>query len=96
MAKTPSRRPIRGGDCRARLAVLFAYLDGELSTARCSEIERHLAACPCCESLASGLRRAMLTCRAAGREQLPAAVQKRARARIAQLLRAEAPRPSHT
>ena len=45
-----------GRDCRAQLAELFAYLDGELSDARCRVIERHLASCACCEGLADGLR----------------------------------------
>jgi anti-sigma factor RsiW len=90
-AKTVSPRPDRDRDCRARLASLFAWLDGELSAARCREIERHLTGCACCEALATGLRRAILTCRAAGRERLPAVVRKRARARIARLLRSVEP-----
>jgi anti-sigma factor RsiW len=74
------------GDCRAQLAELFAYLDGELSEARCRAIERHLASCECCDELAAGLRRAIAVCRASGRERLPSQVRARAQARVARLL----------
>jgi len=89
MAKTTPPPAVRGGDCRARLAALFAYLDGELSAARSRVIERHLASCACCDSLAEGLRRSIAACRAAGRERLPTRVRTRAYARIQQLLRSE-------
>ena len=83
------------GDCRAQLAELFAYLDGELSEARCRAIERHLASCECCDELAAGLRRAIAVCRASGRERLPPRVRARAQARVARLLDAGArPRPT--
>jgi anti-sigma factor RsiW len=85
-----SRRPVvRGGDCRAQLAELFAYLDGELAPARCRVIERHLANCACCGRLAERLRRSIAACRAAGRARLPARARTRACARIQQLLRSE-------
>jgi anti-sigma factor RsiW len=72
--------------CESLLLDLSAYLDGELSPAKCRAIERHLAACPCCEDLADQLRRAVLLCRTAGRRRLPGDVRARARARIAELL----------
>jgi anti-sigma factor RsiW len=75
-----------GADCRAQLADLFAYLDGELSDARCQAIERHLTSCACCEGLADGLRRAIDVCRASGHERLPSRVRARAQARVARLL----------
>lgn len=82
-------RPIArtsGRDCRAQIAELFAYLDGELSDARCRVIERHLASCACCEGLADGLRRAIALCRVSGRERLPSRVRARAQTRVARLL----------
>jgi anti-sigma factor RsiW len=81
----PISRP-PGADCRAQLAELFAYLDGELSDARCLAIERHLAGCACCEGLADGLRRAIAVCRGSGRERFPARMRARAQARVARLL----------
>ena len=96
MKSTSRRQPsaasrAKGGDCRAQLAELFAYLDGELSEARCRAIERHLASCECCDGLAAGLRRAIAVCRASGRERLPPRVRARAQARVARLLDTGAP-----
>ena len=73
-------------DCRSQLTELFEYLDGELSRERCAELERHLDACPCCGTLAARLRRATAVCRASGRDRLPAAIERRARSRIKELL----------
>jgi anti-sigma factor RsiW len=73
-------------ECRAQLAELLAYLDGELPARRRLVIERHVNACSCCRGLAMGVRRAILLCRDAGPARLPAAVRARARARIRDLL----------
>lgn len=83
--RQPATRP--AGDCRAQLDELFAYLDAELSLARCRVIERHLSQCPCCDSLAEGLRQAIAACRARGRQRVPAAVRQRARVAARTLVR---------
>jgi anti-sigma factor RsiW len=85
------RRAASRGDCRARLAELFAYLDDELSPARCAVVERHLAGCACCGRLVDRLRSTIQACRAAGREHLPAAARQRARKRIEVLLAGATP-----
>ena len=72
--------------CRAQLAELLAYVDGELPARRRLVIERHVNTCSCCRGLAMSVRRAMLLCRDAGLERMPAAVRARARARIRELL----------
>ncbi len=93
MSQARERSQASVTDCRAQLDELFAYLDGELSAARCAAIERHLASCLCCEGLADGLRRAIAVCRASGRERLPSRVRARAEARVERLLDAgDAPR----
>ena len=93
MSQARERSQASVTDCRAQLDELFAYLDGELSDARCAAIERHLASCLCCEGLADGLRRAIAVCRASGRERLPSRVRARAEARVERLLDAgDAPR----
>jgi anti-sigma factor RsiW len=74
-------------DCRPRIAELFAYLDGELSASRCAVIERHIADCECCETLAADVRRLIAACRAKGREPLPASLRARARAAAKRLAR---------
>jgi anti-sigma factor RsiW len=86
VARTDERRQPPTGDCRAQLAELFAYLDGELTANRCRAIERHLRGCPCCDTLASGVRRSIAVCRSTGGERLPSAVRARAQMRIQRLL----------
>jgi anti-sigma factor RsiW len=72
--------------CRALLLELSRHLDGELTAVRRRAIERHLARCGCCGTLAVRLRRTIDACRASGRARLPAGVRARARARIKQLM----------
>ena len=72
--------------CRALLLELSKYLDGELTPARCLEIEQHIGACTCCTAMAARLRETMDACRAAREQLLPVDVRERARARIKALL----------
>lgn len=72
--------------CRALLLELSKYLDGELTPARCREIEQHIASCTCCTAMAARLRETMDACRAAREHPLPADVRQRAQARIKALL----------
>ncbi|HEX6324826.1 MAG TPA: zf-HC2 domain-containing protein [Vicinamibacterales bacterium] len=72
--------------CRALLLELSRHLDGELTAPRRRAIERHLAACDCCGTLAVRLRRTIDACRASGSPRLPADVRARARARITRLM----------
>lgn len=84
--KTRARKT-EAGDCRPRVADLFAYLDGELSARRCAEIEQHIRDCGCCETLAADVRRLIAACRAKGREPLPASLRARARSAARRLAR---------
>jgi len=78
----------RSPGCRSRLARLFDYIDGELSPSRVRALESHLDQCACCAELQRDLRRVVLATRAAGDTRLPAAVRRRAQARIRRLLNA--------
>jgi anti-sigma factor RsiW len=80
------RRSKAGGDCRALLTRLFAYLDGELGSRECRAVERHLAECHCCGPLAESLRRTISAYREAGVPAVPPAVRRMARARVKALL----------
>jgi anti-sigma factor RsiW len=80
--------------CRAMLAHVSAYLDGELDRTECEAIDRHCRECPQCTAIIAGLRRTIGLCREAGRAPLPDAVRVRARQRISRLL--EAGRPSRS
>jgi anti-sigma factor RsiW len=72
--------------CRSLLLELSQYLEGDLTPGRCAAIERHLATCECCTTMAARLRETIDACRTAGAEQLPSDVRERARARIKALL----------
>lgn len=69
---------------------LSAYLDGDLSVASCRTIERHAASCPRCTEILRDLRETLGLCQKAAATPLPAAVRRRARSRIKELM---GPRP---
>jgi anti-sigma factor RsiW len=77
--------------CRAMLAHVSAYLDGELEAAECAAIDRHCRTCPQCTAVIAGLRRTIGLCRDAGKAPLPDAIRSRARQRINRLLEARRP-----
>jgi RNA polymerase sigma-70 factor (ECF subfamily) len=83
--KQTSRRLADNG-CQEQLRELFDYIDGELTAGRCRAIERHLADCPCCDTLAANLRQAIALCRAEGQRQLPKPLRARALRRVRALL----------
>jgi anti-sigma factor RsiW len=72
--------------CKAILANISCYLDGELDATACDEIERHCHDCPICSDLVNGLRDTVGLCRRAGSVPLPEAVVQRARDSVRQLL----------
>jgi anti-sigma factor RsiW len=72
--------------CKKILANISGYLDGELDTTACDEIERHCQHCASCAALVNGLRETVGLCRQAGSVPLPDAVRQRARDRVRQLL----------
>lgn len=75
-----------GSTCRALLAGISAYLDGELGAAECETIERHCRACPDCARVVEGFRQTVGLCREAGAEPLPEPVRRRAQESIRRLL----------
>ena len=80
--------------CRKLLLDLSRYLDGELTPAGCRAIERHIADCECCGTMAARLRKTVAACRAEGRRRPPRDVIARAAERIRALIAQHAPRPS--
>jgi anti-sigma factor RsiW len=81
---TAPRRP--SPRCRALLAEVSKYLDGDLTPARRRIVERHLKACACCGTMEACLRKTIAACRAEGKVRLPRAVRSRAASRIRALL----------
>jgi anti-sigma factor RsiW len=75
-----------GASCRAILANISAYLDGELEVTACDEIERHCEVCASCRELVEGLRQTVGLCQRAGDTPLPDAIRQRARDSVRRLL----------
>ncbi|RPH78701.1 MAG: hypothetical protein EHM80_09665 [Nitrospiraceae bacterium] len=53
----------REGNCVNLLRQLSAYIDDELPADICTEIRRHLGACPNCEVFIASLRHTVTLCR---------------------------------
>lgn len=77
-------------ECRRVLALVSAYLDGDLDAAACASIEAHVGQCAGCADVIAGLRDAVGLCRQAGSVPVPEEVRERARARIQRLLESTA------
>lgn len=73
--------------CRQFLEQLSMYLDGELSAEDRGVVSRHLHDCPCCDEVLHSLQQTVALCHEEGRPELPADIEARARARVADLLK---------
>lgn len=79
--------------CRKLLLELSRSLDGDLTPGRRRAVERHVAACGCCATLAARLRQTVAACRAEGGRRPPRAVVARAADRIRALMAPDEPTP---
>lgn len=75
------------GRCVAILKKLSAYLDDELSGEVCTDLRRHLGACPNCEEFLASLRQTVTLCRHQPTPALSAAERARMRNNILQAIR---------
>ena len=74
------------GECRAILAGISAYLDGDADAAACQAIQQHCRDCAACNTVVEGFRETIGLCREAGTAALPDEVRRRAKAGIERLL----------
>jgi anti-sigma factor RsiW len=72
--------------CESILGNISAYLDGDLETTACAEIEQHCQQCESCRTLVTSLRDTVGLCRQAGSLPLPEHVRQRARDSVRELL----------
>jgi len=72
--------------CKAVLANISSYLDGELDTTACDAIEQHCLTCSSCAAVVNGLRETIGLCRQAATVPLPDDVRRRARESVRRLL----------
>lgn len=67
------------GRCKKFFAVLSEYLDMELPSAACQELETHLEGCPPCIEFVESLRRSIDLCRRYSPTELPKPLSEAAR-----------------
>jgi anti-sigma factor RsiW len=63
--------------CRELLRQFSDYIDGELETTLCAEIETHLAGCPDCQVMIDTMRKTITLYRRQTSAELPSDVEKR-------------------
>lgn len=74
--------PPPNGSCPDVVAMWSRKVEGDLSQADCSKMEKHLETCAACGSACQSLKRALLACRRAGATQVPAEIQARVKAAV--------------
>ena len=74
--------PERTERCREVFSLLSEYLNLELATEVCQEIESHIAGCPPCIEFAESLRKTVELCHSYRPAELPERLGNRARAEL--------------
>jgi mycothiol system anti-sigma-R factor len=64
-------------ECRGFFEKISEYLDGELDSDTCREIEAHLRECPECEKCFDSLKKTVDICKKYPREEIPLQVRQR-------------------
>ena len=64
-----------GKKCSEYIGELNDYLDGELDSELCEEIERHVGECENCRIMVDSLRQTVKLCREGRSETLPSSLQ---------------------
>ena len=74
---------MEGHNCRHMLGALSDYVDGELASELCAELERHLQTCPNCTVVVNTLRKTVELYQETDEEDaLPQAVRQRLFAKL--------------
>ena len=68
--------------CKGVFSLLSEYLNLELPSDACEEIETHLAGCPPCIEFAESLRKTVALCRSYAPTELPAPIGEQARQQL--------------
>jgi RNA polymerase sigma-70 factor, ECF subfamily len=68
--------------CPDIMALWSRKLEGDLSALDCTEMEKHLASCPACESACSALKTALLACRREATRDVRPEIQEQVRSAL--------------
>lgn len=69
-------------DCKKYFESISEYLDGELGSDDCQQIEQHLKECPECQDCFDALKKTIDLCRKSTREEIPEDMRKRLRSKL--------------
>lgn len=72
--------------CKAYFKRISEYLDGELDSRTCLEIEAHLKECPECRHCADSLKKTIQLCRETAKEKVPAEMRARLKSALQECL----------
>lgn len=72
--------------CPDIVRLFSEHLEGEISASVCADMERHLSACPACQSKCDSLQRTLALCRAAPLPEVPQKVQADVRRAVQQFI----------
>ena len=68
--------------CPDIVALWSQKLEGDLTQADCTSMERHMASCPACGAACDALKKALLACRRVSTREVPPEVQARVKAAV--------------
>jgi RNA polymerase sigma-70 factor (ECF subfamily) len=78
--------PSGASGCPDVVPILSQYLEGEISSAQCAEMDRHVAQCPRCRARCDSLRSTLALCRSSARGgSVPPEVQEAVRRALRQI-----------
>jgi len=69
-------------DCKRNFERISEYLDGELDTNTCQQIEQHLKDCPECQDCFEALKKTIDLCRKSAPGEIPDDIRKRLRSKL--------------
>lgn len=78
------------GECPDVVSLFSRYLEGEISADVCSEMERHLAACPRCRAKCDSLQKTLVLCKSSPAPAVPEPVQRSVRDALKRFLETHA------
>ena len=82
----PLQPPIDDRACPDVLELFSKHVENDISSSVCAEMEQHLQSCGRCRARCDSLRASLKLCRAAGDEEVPAAIEQSVRAALRRVL----------
>jgi RNA polymerase sigma-70 factor (ECF subfamily) len=85
--EAPVVEPAGTAECPEIVGLFSRYLEGEIGPVECRAMQAHVDTCSSCGPACASLRRTVALCRTAGREKLPANLERRVRKALEAVVR---------